>query len=401
MIDIIDKEKCCGCGSCVQKCPKSCIKMITDAEGFWYPVADHEICIECGLCEKICPCINNTEEREPNGTYAAISNDEDIRGQSSSGGIFSLLALGVLKEGGIVVGAAFRDDWQVKMLCVSDEKELWRLRGSKYVQADTALTYSEVESYLKKGRTVLYSGTPCQIKALKLFLRKEYHNLYTVDVACHGVPSPGIWGKYIYEISKTAQRAVDGGSTEFHSLNLISSIKEIKFREKKYGWRKYRIVFSIADPTGEGNSSTELSSVHYENPYFNAFNYSLIIRSSCTKCPAKHGKSNSDITIADFWGIENVAPDFDDNKGTSLVLVNTGKGQLLFEGCNLKSKKCTYGDALKYNAGLRENTVFHPKRETFFKNYQYKNSTLKYMQSLLTVSFGQRAIGFIKRKLHL
>ncbi|MEG1616672.1 MAG: Coenzyme F420 hydrogenase/dehydrogenase, beta subunit C-terminal domain [Bacteroidales bacterium] len=370
-----------------------------DDEGFCYPEVDHDKCIECSLCEKVCPCLTVEDEKEPLNVYAAIANNEDLRRESSSGGIFSLLANKIIERGGIVVGAAFTYDWQVRMICISDLRELWRLRGSKYVQADTANTFSEAEKYLKEGREVLYSGTPCQIKALKLFLRKDFDNLITVDVACHGVPSPGVWNKYLEDVSKNARKAIDDGSVDFSSLNEMSLIKNIRFREKSEGWRKYRIVFYIGEPNSDRN--IELSSICCKNPYFNAFNYSLIIRPSCTECTAKLGKSNSDVTIADFWGIEKVAPHMDDNKGTSLILINTLKGKVLFDQIDANIVQCTYEDALRYNAGLRENTRYHSKRQKFFKKYKNKKSITMYMQSLLIESFTQRAIGYLKRKIRV
>lgn len=401
MINITDKKKCCGCAACIQKCPKHCITMHIDKDGFWYPVVDTSVCVNCHLCEKVCPYIQQGQEKIPRKVYAAYSKDEQIRELSSSGGIFSILALRILENKGIVVGAAFTNDWQVSMIAISNKNDIGRLRGSKYVQADTCDTFREVEKFLKGGKMVLYSGTPCQIKALKLFLRCSYDNLITIDVACHGVPSPGIWKEYLNDVIRTAQRDIGGGGTELSSLNLMSMIKGIKFREKSLGWRRFRIVFNMTDSICHGNKNFEISSIHRQNPYFNAFNSSLIIRPSCTSCPAKHGRSCSDITIADFWGIENVAPQMDDDKGVSLVLINTEKGEKLINSIDLNKVECCYSDALRYNAGLRENTTFHKKREEFFKGYREKASVVKYMQTLLQRNLLERASGFIKRKIGL
>lgn len=401
MIDIRDKRNCCGCSACVQACPKQCISFNEDEQGFCYPLVDWESCIDCHLCEKVCPCINQEEQGEPLQVYAAINPDEKIRMNSSSGGIFTLLAEKVIKKGGVVFGARFDEKWEVVHDYTETIDGLELFRGSKYVQSRIGETYKQAQTFLKAGHKVLFSGTPCQIKALKLFLKKNYENLFTVDVACHGVPSPGIWKKYLEEELSTAQRAVDGGSTKFYSLNALSLINDIKFREKSNGWRKFRIVLSIAEPIGEGNKSSELSYTHYCNPYFNAYNYSLIIRPSCTECQSKHGKSGSDITIADFWGIENVAPQMDDNKGTSLIIANTKKGLNLLNMLSAKMLQCEYTDALRYNSGLRENTKFHPKSKVFFEKYQRRESIIKYMQSLLSVSFWERIKGFVKRKFEI
>lgn len=396
MIEVIDKTKCCGCGSCFQKCPRNCISMELDDEGFLYPVVNLDRCINCKLCEIVCPSLHGEEEKVPLIVYAATSRDENLRRVSSSGGIFSLLANRILESGGIVVGAAFTEDWQVKMICISDKHELWKLRGSKYVQADVGSSFRETEKYLKEGREVLYSGTPCQIKALKLYLRKNFDNLFTVDIACHGVPSPGVWSSYLQELLEMVHNN-NNRNVKSNTLDVLR-IKNVNFREKSEGWRKYHLVFDIVESKNGNDKVTQLSFVHYENPYFNAFNYNLIIRPSCSNCPAKYGKSLSDITIGDFWGIENVVPLLDDDKGSSLVLINTEKGRSLFNQLDVNRVQCSYEEVLKYNTGLRENARYHLMRQKFFLKFKNKKMVTKYMSSFLTISFIQRIIKFIKRK---
>ena len=191
MISIKDKIDCCGCSACVQTCPKQCIRLEEDNEGFLYPSVNKSLCVECGQCDNVCPMLHGHEPQEPVGVYAATNPDEGIRMQSSSGGIFSLIAENIIRQGGVVFGAAFNEDWEVTHCFAETVDGIARFRGSKYVQSRTGTTYAEAERFLKAGRKVLYSGTPCQIAGLKSFLRKEYGNLLTVDCVCHGVPSPG------------------------------------------------------------------------------------------------------------------------------------------------------------------------------------------------------------------
>ncbi len=375
MINIIEKKDCCGCGACIQRCPKQCISFQVDNEGFSYPVVDKKNCIDCKLCEKVCPVLNVCKESTPLFTYAAISNDKNIRKNSSSGGVFSLIAKNIINEGGVVFGARFNENWQVIIDSSESLAELTVFRGSKYVQASTRDSFKQCEQYLKAGRKVLYSGTPCQISGLLLFLKKKYTNLITVDLACHGVPSPDVWNEYlkceVIQNVKTVQRAVIGKSTVFSSLNLMSFIKDIRFRDKEEGWKKYRFVLKFNEPFDEVEKSTVLSYVHYENPYFQAFNMGLIMRPSCYGCIIKNScRSQSDITLADFWGIERVDSSMDDDYGTSLVLVNTPKGMEEIRLLDMRIVEVEYSKALFLNAGLRVGCKKHPKRTSFFKKYK-------------------------------
>ena len=202
MISIKDKKKCCGCSACVQRCPKQCINFREDNEGFRYPYIDTDKCINCGLCEKVCPIINQYNEKVPTKVYAAINTNEKIRMQSSSGGIFTYIATKVIEEKGVVFGARFDKNWEVKHDFTENIEGLSAFRGSKYMQSRIEDNYLKVEKFLKDGRKVLFSGTPCQIAGLKRYLKKNYENLLTIDIICHGVPSPKIWRLYLNEIYK-------------------------------------------------------------------------------------------------------------------------------------------------------------------------------------------------------
>lgn len=205
MIHITDKSKCCGCNACVQRCPKQCIAMREDEEGFLYPKVDVAVCIDCGLCEKVCPVINQNVPKEPLQVFAAKNKNEDQRLRSSSGGVFILLAENIIKQGGVVFGARFDKNWEVEHGYAETLEELEPLMRSKYVQSRIGNTYKEAEMFLKQGRKVLFVGTSCQIAGLHKFLRKEYENLLTVDFICHGVPSPGVWRKSSEERSRKAR----------------------------------------------------------------------------------------------------------------------------------------------------------------------------------------------------
>lgn len=201
MISIKDKQDCCGCGACAARCPKQCITLQRDSEGFLYPQVDAQLCIECGLCEKVCPVLHQApKEQHPRQTLAAVNRDESVRETSSSGGVFTLLAEKVLARGGVVFGARYDEQWQVVIDYTESIEGLAAFRGSKYVQARTADTFKQCEAFLKAGRQVLYSGTPCQIAGLHRFLRKSYPNLLAVDFICHGTPSPKVWSKYLDEV---------------------------------------------------------------------------------------------------------------------------------------------------------------------------------------------------------
>lgn len=199
MINIQDKKDCCGCSACASVCPKHCITMSEDSEGFIYPCVDESVCVDCHLCERVCPIINYGNDREPLAVYAAKNPDESIRMQSSSGGVFTLLAERVIDEGGVVFGATFNDRWEVVHDYVETKEELAKFRGSKYVQSKIGDSYQKAKAFLKNNRKVLFSGTPCQIAGLKKYLRKDYDNLLAVDFICHGVPSPGVFRTYLQE----------------------------------------------------------------------------------------------------------------------------------------------------------------------------------------------------------
>ncbi len=342
MIIIKSKYDCCGCGACAQRCPHNAIELTQDNEGFLYPQIDESICIDCGLCERVCPIINQELPSEPIKTFAAKNNDENIRQQSSSGGIFTLLATKVINNGGGVFGAIFNAKWEVEHDYTDTIEGLAKFRGSKYVQSKIGNNYILAEEYLKDGKQVLFSGTPCQISGLKRFLRKEYENLICVDIICHGVPSPFIWQKYIEQYNPT-------------------ELSSISFRDKTNSWKRYEVVI-------RQEKKTIIREDIGKNIYMKLFLSDLCLRPSCSNCNSKSGKSKSDITIADFWGIQHLHPDFDDDKGCNLVLINSEKGLNLFNKLECDKIETDFNTAIKYNPSYFK-SVAEPKYRKYFFDY--------------------------------
>lgn len=345
MIEYIDKHNCCGCSACAQRCPRQSIMMRVDDEGFLYPHVDTSTCIDCGLCEKICPALNQSAEHKPLDCYAAKNTNEAVRTKSSSGGIFLPIAVSIIKEGGVVFGAKYNDKWEVVHAFAQTLQEINSFCGSKYVQSEIGNTFIEVERFLKEGRKVLFSGTPCQVAGLLNFLRKEYDNLITVDVVCHGTPSPMVWRDYINQLN-------------------MNGVKDVRMKDKSTGWRGYS--FSLLDTEGK-ILFTENSTV---NKYLMAFSQNLTLRPSCFKCPAKAGKSRSDITLADYWGIENLLPSMDDNKGTSFVCANTSRGVNLLKSLDLQIEKVDYDATIPFNSCIFQSTQEPSTRKEFWAAYK-------------------------------
>jgi len=357
MIQIKEKNQCCGCGACRQRCPKSCITLHEDPEGFLYPVVDESKCVDCKLCERVCPVLNQGERKNPLSVYASMNTNEPIRMQSSSGGVFTLLAERTIKEGGIVFGARFDEKWDVTLDWTDSLDGIAAFRGSKYLQSKVGESYKQAETFLKQGRQVLFTGSPCQVAGLKHYLRKEYNNLFAVDFLCHGVPSPKVWRLYLKEWC------------EKESVRL-ESLSHIAFRSKELGWKN----FSLKLETTEGKVITES---FRENIFMRAFLRDMILRPSCYACPSKLGKSVSDITIADYWGIKNVCPEIDDDKGTSLVIVNTKKGKDAYDSLEVHSVETGIREeAKRVNGGFLEVVPQHPNRALFFKELDQAESVI-------------------------
>jgi len=335
--------------------------MKEDNEGFLYPQVEASTCIDCGLCEIVCPIINHGEQRQPIHAYAAKNKNEEIRLKSSSGGIFTLIAEQIINDDGVVFGACFDEYWNVVHGFTETVEGLEKFRGSKYVQSRIGDSYKEAEHFLKEGRYVLFSGTPCQIAGLKRFLRKEYENLLTVDIICHGVPSPKVWRKYLLEKM---------------GANLI---KNISFRDKSLGWKNYSL--KIHSACGE-----DVFETLHENIYLQGFLKNLYLRPSCYNCKFKCGQSGSDISLGDYWGVENISPLFFDDKGVSLVLVYTSKGEHYFSLDVVETEEANLDLAKHYNGGLCYQVTAHRKRMQFFKKLNNTQDVKELINKILTPS---------------
>jgi NAD-dependent dihydropyrimidine dehydrogenase PreA subunit len=400
MIYIKNKSFCCGCAACVQICPKKCISLTEDTEGFLYPRVDKTKCIDCGLCETVCPFLSESAEREPKAVYAVKNPNDDIRQESSSGGVFTLLAEKVINDGGVVFGVRFDEKWEVEFAYSETIDGLSAFRGSKYIQARVGNAFIDAEQFLKAGRKVLFSGTPCQVKGLLQYLRKDYENLLTVDFVCHGVPSPKVWRLYLKEEVERIARQGDDGKNTVLSSKVMPNIKGINFRDKSSGWKKYSFALQLTEALAEGEQNSVLhTNKFYENPFMQAFLSDLILRPSCYMCPAKSGKSGSDITIGDFWGIEHIKPEIDDDKGLSLVMVHNEDKIYSIE--SIERTGIAYSDAVKYNPAAVKSVGCPTYRDLFFRNLRRNKDFLQSLEICQSRNLMKRARRVIFRKFGL
>ena len=349
-MQVTDKELCCGCTACEHICPKKAISMKADALGFLYPEIDQGKCVDCGLCAKMCPA--NKKASAENGirtAYALINNDENVRMESSSGGAFALLAEKIINDGGVVFGAKFDGEFNVVHDFTEAKEGLSEFRGSKYIQSHMNDCFSKCKEFLETGRRVLFTGTPCQCAGLRSFLNKNYENLTAVDFICHGVPSPALWQKY----------------KNYREKNSASRVVKTAFRRKSCGWKQYSLQFTFAN-------CSEYCQPLNKDEYLQMFLHDTAMRESCYKCFAKGKKRYSDITVADLWGVENISSDYFDDKGTSLVCVNSERGARLFEsvksGCRFK--EIDIDEAIRFNSSMIKSVSRTRKRDSLERDLQ-------------------------------
>ena len=343
MINIQNETKCCGCGACTQICPKNAIAMQTDTEGFLYPIVDASKCIKCGLCLKTCPILNNKKKNLTVKVFVEKNKNTEQQKQSSSGGMFSVLANYILKQNGVVFGAAFNKNWQVEHCFIDKKEDLDKLRRSKYVQSNTLETFKETKKFLDSGRQVLYTATPCQIAGLKSFLNKNYNNLLTADIICHSIPSPGIWKEFLkqnYDINK---------------------LIKIDFRDKKSGWDKSKLYFYFGDGKIEPNNN-QMSLFRI------GFGKALFCRPSCHNCYFKGNNRFSDFTLGDAWGYADYAPEIYDKNGLSVIFVNNKKAEEIFNKFrkDLIHKQVDIDKVTRYNPYYNTSIKPNSKRCEFF-----------------------------------
>lgn len=334
---------CTGCGACLNACKRGALSLQRDEEGFAYPKIDAGKCIHCNACERTCPADKVIPAEESTKAYYAYAKDADICKNSSSGGMFSLIAEEILNQGGVVFGAGFDTAFRICHQRIDCVQDIAMLRTSKYVQSDMGLTFREVEAELKADKTVLFAGTPCQIAALKQYLNRDYPKLYTQDIICHGVPSPGIWEKYL---------------TEVHNGKEIQSIS---FRDKTLGWNDFSMKVTYHDGTAYRELATK-------DAFERAFLANLILRPSCYQCQYKTIERVSDITLADYWGVETVHPELKDQQGVSLVLTHSQKGEQLLKAVSVNAtvKETDIVRATTMNHAATHSVKWHRNREEFF-----------------------------------
>ena len=369
MIEIADKQDCCGCGACEQICPKKCIKLKEDNEGFLYPETNAAECVSCNMCESACPIIqksgsdmiNESERGRAQSTaYGGWHKNDGVRFDSSSGAAFTLVAEYIINEGGIVYGCMLNDNMEAVHAGIESMDELYRLRGSKYVQSKINTTYQEIKLQLQTGRKVLFVGTPCQAAGLHSFLgQSTYENLYIIDFICHGVPSPKLFRAYINELER----------------KYAKKVVAYKFRNKDNGWNQ------TGTQLGSGSRIDFYDEAHirkypaFLDHYMNAFLDDVCLRPSCYACNFKDiTKDYADFTIADFWGVNKVSKNLNDGKGTSLVLVHNDHAMELWNKVsdNFYCEQVDIKHAVRRNQSLIKSARMNPNRKKFYEELNAK-----------------------------
>lgn len=345
---ILKNDKCTGCAACANVCPKNCIKMLADSEGFFYPEIDKKRCIGCDLCKSVCSVYNkslkNTDRKKQ--AYACFSKSENIVKKSSSGGLFFEISKKVIDNNGYVCGAEYDDDFSVRHVMTNKKEFLNRLMKSKYIQSSVNGIYDEIKKALINERQVLFMGTPCQVKGLKLFLKKDYNNLICGEVVCHGVPSYKVLKKY----------------TDYVSNN--SQLKYIDFRDKENGWRNYSVKMKFENDIEYNISNSECL-------FLIGFINNLYLRKSCYQCECKLNSTYADFTLGDLWGADKIVPNIDNNKGISLFISNSDKGDAILKSLSddIFIKKLENDDYLNFNPSIIKSSEMNIKRKDFFDNF--------------------------------
>lgn len=364
MNNMVPVENCTGCSACHFRCPQDAISMVEDGEGFLYPQVDPIECNSCGLCIQVCPVqtVSAVQSTEVPTVYAGWTNDRELLRQSSSGGAFSEIARIVIEHGGVVFGAAYDETMTVRHMAVESLDDLQALRGSKYVQSDVGDTYRQTEKYLKAGRRVLYSGTPCQIAGLYAAIGKDYKDLLTCDLICHGVPSPKVFRTAINSIEK------------YHH----SKVVDFQFREKSFGWLYPMVCIKFS-------SEKKIYEHNLDNHFNSGFLKNIYLRPACYQCPIKSVGPVADITLGDFWQLVKCQPSLINREGTSAIIVNTERGHRIIQNCSerLTLTECPFGFIHKDNSTLQKSVRPSPEREAFFADLDclsFEELTRKYIK---------------------
>lgn len=353
----VDFEKCTGCGACVQSCPKQCISWTEGEFRFKYPQIDKDICVNCGICERVCPIDKVLQTPTTQKAYAAVHKDYQVLAKSTSGGAFTAIADAVFAQDGIVYGVAMMDNMQVKHIRTSNKEEFAVLRSSKYLQSDTGNTYQMVEQDLKQGKTVLYSGTPCQIDGLRHFLGKPYERLYTVDIVCHGVGSQAYFDKYLDFARKR-----------------YGNIKTLRFRSKEYvGWSCGGGVVVV---TGSSDCLKKIPYRDFDNYYYAYFLSGDIYRKSCYSCKYANMKRVGDFSLGDYWGVEKLHLPLNTFNGCSLLVVNSDKAtKFLSKIETMNIKETRVDEAISQNEQLKHPSRLPDSRKERIKEFELLTGT--------------------------
>ncbi len=376
MITIKDKAECTGCTACENICPVGAISLQTDQEGFCYPITDEKSCIHCGLCEKTCPLSATREIKAQPSAYAVKANDEYVLEKSSSGGVFYYLAKQVISCGGIVYGVTINEDIKAKHIGIENLDEIFKIMGSKYVQSDLNKVFIKIKENLIKGRIVMFVGTPCQVAGLHSYLGKKYESLITVDLICHGVPSPKVFDKYVSYLEERFGK----------------KIQDVKFRSKIVSWKRFSFVVKFDD-------GSEWAEEFTNNTYMKAFINNLILRPSCYRCHFKTVSHVSDITLADFWGVQHIKPSIDSEKGVTLCCTNTPKGEELFDAIKkeMLAEPVCFDEAIKYNSAYMESAHVNRMRRWFFEHLD-RISIAKNIEQSISPGLMTRLVLKIKKR---
>lgn len=389
MINITDKSKCTGCSACVNVCPKQTIHFKNDYAGFRYPEVNMNNCIDCSLCEKVCPIITPVDTKnnfaEPY-VKAAWNKNEEIRINSTSGGVFSALAIQFIRQGGYVVGAEYTEDYGIKHTIISDEEKIKSLRQSKYAQSELDNIFGRIKKLLNIGEKVMFCGTPCQVAGLRNYLIKDYDNLFLVDFICRGIVSQKIYKKYLE-------------SVENHSK---SKVVNVHFKNKDFGWNRFSTKLTLK------NGKTYHKDRYHDEYMVGYLKYNLYLRPCCNDCKFKTLPRVSDVTLGDFWGIGNSKKELDNDKGTSVVIINSKKGSDFFNQISdlLYSEDSTIEQVKKGNDCLLNIAPKGEYSDYFYKKFEksdfidliHKIDEKDYYQKL---NFKEKVYYILKEKIKL